>query len=242
MAGWVAAAVIGSSLIGASASKSAADTQAQAGQASIAAQQGMFDTTQKNIAPFLQGGQNAISQLGSPSMQSYMTHQFGPADLKAGLAPNYDFMLRQGQLSAERLGGAGGLGGNAQQSAQMFGQNYAGNAYQNAFNNYQTQRSNIFNSLYNIAGLGANAAVGQGNIAQQTGNSIGNTIGSIGAAQAGGMVGAANAITGGLGQWGGYKFLTTPRDTTGNYLNDTSMYTYPGNAVGGSQLPIEPGV
>jgi hypothetical protein len=226
----MAGATLGSSLLGANAASSAADTQAQAGQASINAQKSMFDTTQKNIAPFVTGGQNAISALGSPEMQGYMTHQFGPQDLQAGLAPNYDFMLRQGQLAAERSGAAGGLGGNSQQSGIQYAQNYAGNAYQNAFSNFQQQRGNIFNSLYGIASLGSNAAVGQGNISAGVGQNIGNTLTGIGNAQAAGQVGTANAITGGLGQFAGMNWLANQGKGAGGYLGG-----------GVTQPPMNPG-
>jgi hypothetical protein len=218
------AALLGSAVIGGVASKSAADTQAQAGQASIAAQQGMFDTTQKNIAPTIAAGTNALGQIGQ--QQDYFNHQFGPADLKAGLAPNYDFMRTQGLVAANNAAGVSGAiaGGNAQQGGINYAENYAGNAYQNAFNNYQTQKNDIFNRLSSIASLGANSAVGQGTIGANVGSNIGNTITGIGNAQAGGTVGAANAITGGVGNYLGYNWLTNQGNTSGtNYLGTPNV-------------------
>ena len=66
-------------------------------------------------------------------------------DLNANIAPNYAFMLGQGQqanlMGSNALGGA--VGGNAAKALQDYTQNFAANAYQNAFNNFQTQRGNI---------------------------------------------------------------------------------------------------
>jgi len=55
-----------------------------------------------------------------------------------------------------------------------------------------------FNQLFNVLGLGANVASGQGTAALQTGSNISNLLGGIGQAQAGGTIGRANAITGGI--------------------------------------------
>jgi hypothetical protein len=46
---------------------------------------------------------------------------------------------------------------------QDYTQGYAGNAYQNAFNNYNAQRTNIYNQNAGLAGIGQNAVTGSGN-------------------------------------------------------------------------------
>jgi hypothetical protein len=68
-------------------------------------------------------------------------------------------MLQQGQMANQRAANVAGgaLGGNALQGLNKYTQDYAGNAYQNAFTNYQNQRNNIYNTLSNIAGIGQNA-------------------------------------------------------------------------------------
>jgi hypothetical protein len=55
-----------------------------------------------------------------------------------------------------------------------------------------------FNQLFNVLGLGANAATGQGTAGLQTASNIGNLLGAQGAAQASGAFGRANAITGAI--------------------------------------------
>jgi LDH2 family malate/lactate/ureidoglycolate dehydrogenase len=109
-------------------------------------------------------------------------------------------MLQQGQMANQRAANVGGgaLSGNTLQGLQKFTQDYAGNAYQNAFQNYQTQRNNIYNTLAGIAGIGqtgqtaANtAATNATNAATQLG------VGSA-AAQAAGTLGQTGAYTGAI--------------------------------------------
>ena len=128
------------------------------------------------------------------------THQFNADDLKTSLAPNYQFMLEQGQGAAKNSANAqtGLLSGNAMQGLERYTQDYAGNAYQQAYNNYNANQTNIFNRLSTIAGLG--------NSANQTSASAGTTAGqgiassqiASGAAQAAGSVGVANSINGAI--------------------------------------------
>jgi hypothetical protein len=206
----VAAAIIGSAAVGAVASNRAAKKQVEAGQRAIDAQREMFGQTQGNIGPFVDVGSQYAGILGELGKTDYATRQFGAADLAAGLAPNYDFIKQQGLMAANNqasaLGGVAGTGG--QRGAIDYATNLAGNAYQQAFNNFNTQRNNIFSNLNSIASLGSNAAVGQGNISANVGSNIGNTVTGIGNAQAGGIVGGANAITGAANNYLGYNYLS----------------------------------
>lgn len=60
-----------------------------------------------------------------------------------------------------------------------------------------------FSQLFNVLGLGANAATGQGQAGLQTASNIGNLFGNIGQAQAQGAINQSNAITGGIGNLAG---------------------------------------
>lgn len=74
--GAVAAPIIGG-LFGANASSNAADTQAASAAAATAQQKAMFDQTTANVAPWLQAGQTALSELMSPSapkLSNYTTN------------------------------------------------------------------------------------------------------------------------------------------------------------------------
>lgn len=56
-----------------------------------------------------------------------------------------------------------------------------------------------FNQLFNVLGLGANAASGQASQQLQTASNIGNLLGASGAAQAQGILGANQAVQGTIG-------------------------------------------
>jgi len=233
---------LGSALIGSSAAQKAADIQSAAAQGASQLQGQMFNTINQQQAPYRTAGYNALNQLGgmgagqyqqydaagNPTTMGtgsgYLTKQFGPADLAAGLAPNYDFMLQQGQMANQRAANVGGgaIGGNALQGLNKFTQDYAGNAYQNAFNNFQSQRTGIYNTLAGIAGIG------------QTGQTATNTAGSnlanaqsqlgVGsaAAQAAGNIGTASAYGNALSGLGSGLTLASLLNQRGNVTLPTA--------------------
>lgn len=192
----------------------------QAMQDAIGAQQAATSASQNTLgniynqqlgyqAPYQAAGVGAVNQLAG--MNPYLTHQFNAADLQAGLAPNYDFMLQQGQQANQRAANVGGgaLGGNALTGLNKYTQDYAGNAYQNAFNNYQSQRQNIYSDLAGIAGIGQTANTGAGtagtNYAQGT---VGLNTG-LANAQAANMLGQAQVGAGGITNAANTAFLAT---------------------------------
>lgn len=134
----------------------------------------------------------AVGRSGSQGLidnQGYFTHQFDANDLNTQLAPNYAFQLAQGQMANQRAGnmGGGALGGNALQGLQKYTQDYAGNAYQQAFNNYNTQRNNIYNSLAGMANIGTTSA---GQLAG-LGNTYGSNLGGLSSNYGGNITTAA---------------------------------------------------
>jgi hypothetical protein len=156
---------------------SAAATQQAAYEQSKKDLAGLYANQQGYQRPYMATGTNALSNLGALGTgtyqmydeqgnptgtgtgSGYLQHQFDASDLAKGLAPNYDFMLQQGQMANQRAANmaGGGFGGNALQGLNRYTQNYAGNAYQNAFTNYQNQRQNIFGNLSSLAGIGQGA-------------------------------------------------------------------------------------
>ncbi len=180
----------------------------------------MFNTQNAQQAPWRQAGANALGTIGE--MQPQFTHSFDANDLKTNLAPNYDFQLQQGLGAVKNAGNmqTGLLSGNTLKGINDYAQNFAGNAYQNAFNNYSANQTNIFNRLSNIAGLGQTANANTGSQSVQAAGNIGNAQMAGGAAQAAGTVGSANALTGGANNALGWY-------TLGNLMNG-----------GGSSAPL----
>ena len=204
--------------------------QQDATKASQDVLKGVYDTQLGFQKPYQGTGINALNQmgqLGSGTYQmydpvtgqpttmgagsGYLTHQFDKNDLTSGLAPNYDFMLQQGQMANQRAANVGGgaLSGNTLQGLQNYTQNYAGNAYQNAFQNYQTQRNNIYNNLSNMAGIGTDANKQASAAGTSYGTNISNLNVGLGNATAAAMLGQAQAAGGGANSAANALFLAS---------------------------------
>jgi hypothetical protein len=214
---WVAAAVVGSSLItgymGSKAAKQGAQLQADAANYATDVQKEMFDIQNEQYAPYRGAGYSALNQIrsmlpgayktydesgketGTATGTDYLTKQFTPADFQANLDPSYAWRLSQGQEATNRASnlGGGAIGGNTLKAIQDYSQGLASTEYGNAFNRFQVGRQNIYNTLAGIAGIGQNAQNTTANLAANTAGNIGQlAVGSAGA-QAAGTVGAANA-------------------------------------------------
>jgi hypothetical protein len=239
--------------LGGDAASKAAQIQADATKNAIQQMTGVYNQASAQNAPYRGLGYQGVNTIGSllpgaytqydasgnpvgtGAGSGYLTHQFNAADLAAGLAPNYDFMLQQGQMANQRAANVGGglLGGNALQGLQKFTQDYAGNAYQNAFTNYQNQRNSIYQNLANIAGIGQTSQGQQNQLASdlakttaqmQVGNAAAQAAGTIGQANAYGnaigQIGNAVTLAGLLGQRG--NVAQTPVPTAANTVTNTA--------------------
>jgi hypothetical protein len=197
MSFWVAGAVLGSAAIGAAGSLGAAGTQAAGQQSSAQTQWNMFNTINQQQQPFIQAGYGATSQLNqlvAPGGQ--LNRSFTPQDFLNNLDPGYQFQLQTGGQALRNADtpGVGALSGPALKDLMAFNQSMAATGYQNAFNRFQTTNQNIFNRLSTIAGLGQNAAANVGSSGTTLGTGIAGAQAGAAASQAGGIVGATNAI------------------------------------------------
>lgn len=213
MAGWIAAATIGSALIGSSASRSASKAQQQAAetasqasrettQASIEAQERMFNRQVALQEPFRETGlaaQNRLADLLGISGRTdqpgygYGTQPFTMAQYQAD--PGYGFRLKRGLDAMERTAAARGglLSGNQLRGAMEFGQDLASQEYGNAFNRFQTERSNILNPLQSLGGVGQTATNTLVNAAGNLGAGMAGAYGNLGSALSANAIGAGNA-------------------------------------------------
>ena len=170
---------------------SAQAAQNAAGAKSAGTLGDIYNTQMASLAPYQATGQTGLTDINAN--MPYFQHQFDTADLNSNLAPNYAFQLGQGQQANQRAANVGGgaLSGNTLTGLNRYTQDYAGNAFQQAFNNYQSQRTGIYNTLSNIAGLGSTANA-QGISAGGTyGTNLTNLQTGLAAAQAGATVGQA---------------------------------------------------
>lgn len=196
----VATAIVASSVVtgymGSKAQKDAANTQAAAAgraqdQLLAAGQEGSL-----GYEPYTEAGKTALADITKQS--PYFQQQFTNQDLNSYLAPGYEFRLGQGQkanLQASNLTG-GAVSGNALKGLQDYSQNFASGEYANAFNQFQTQRTNIYNQLSDIAKMGLTAQQGTANALIGTGTNIASITSGLGNAQAASQIGQANALSG----------------------------------------------
>jgi hypothetical protein len=210
----IPAAIIGSSLLGSSSASSAASTQAGAADRAAQLQNDQYNQTRADQAPFREAGLTAQNRLmsllgvgGDVTGAGYGKYgrDFSMADYQAD--PGYQFRLSEGQraMAHGATPGRGGLvSGNSLKAMQDYVQNSASGEYANAFNRYQTNRSNQLNPLQSLMGAGQTSTNFLGQAGAQNASTMGNYLTGGAAAQAAGQVGSANAITGGLGTYLNY--------------------------------------
>ena len=179
---WMALAIGGSALLGASASSKAAKTQAGAADRATELQERMFEKQIELQQPFQEAGVNALNRMQS-------------GDVMGMMDPSYKFRLGEGMKALERSAAARGglISGGALKAAQRYGQEFASNEFGNAYNR-----------LASMAGIGQTATGAMSGAAGQFGANAGNLMTGAGAARASGYVGGANALTSGLGQYMNY--------------------------------------
>jgi hypothetical protein len=202
MAAWMLpAAIIGSSLVGGAAAKSAGDTQAAATDRATAAQERMFKKQVELQEPFRKVGVNALPELVAASQYDPFTLDKFQAD------PGYAFRLKEGLKALDRSAAArGGLLSGAQlRGITEYGQELGSQEFTNAFNRYQAERQARLNPLQSLAGMAQSSANTLTNAAGDLGQSIGSNIIGGGAARASSYMGMANALSGGLSNYLAYN-------------------------------------
>lgn len=199
--GWMAAAVIGSSLLGASSAESAADTQAAAADRAGELQQQQFERQVELQAPFREAGMRALPELEAASRYT----PFGMQQFQQD--PGYGFRLAEGQKALERQAAARGglISGGALKAATRYGQEMGSQEYTNAFNRYQTERQARLNPLQSLAGMAQTSAGQLGQAGQAMASGVGEAGAQAAQARASGYMGGANALSQGLSQYMGYS-------------------------------------
>lgn len=201
MAGWIAAATVASTLIGANAASKSAKAQVGAADRAAELQREQFERQVELQAPFREAGVRALPELEAASRYT----PFGMDQFTAD--PGYGFRLAEGQKALERQAAARGglISGGALKAASRYGQEMGSQEYTNAFNRYQTERQARLNPLQSLAGM-AQTSVGQ---LGQAGQAMASNVGEAGMqaanARASGYMGQANILSQSLGQYGAYS-------------------------------------
>jgi hypothetical protein len=183
-----------SSIIGGNAASDAADAQSQAAMAGVAEQRRQFDEMKKILQPFVTAGTT------STSLMADIAGANGPEAQKKALegissSEEVNALIKSGEEGIlQNAAATGGLrGGNTEAALATFRPSIVSKAI-----------SDKFSRLGSLATLGQASAAGVGAAGIQTGQGISALLEQAGAAQAGGILGAAqnnpwNAITKAIG-------------------------------------------
>jgi hypothetical protein len=201
-----------SSIFGSSAATKASQAQVAQEQKALDFQQGVYNDQKANQAPFVQAGHDSIGSL----MAGFANGTYGPGSIpdfkaptlaEAQATPGYQFTQTQGEQGIERGAAAAGgaFSGGTLKALAGFDTGLADSTYNDVFSRalstynstLQTQQQG-FNQLAGVAQIGEGAAANVNASGTSASTTIGNTLGNIGNAQAGGIVGSANSIIGGI--------------------------------------------
>jgi len=205
----IAGVQAGASIIGgagqARAARRAASAQVQSAAEASRLQREMFAEQNRLQEPFRQGGltgQNRLMELmgigGDAGSEGYgrFSRDFGMDDFEAD--PGYAFRLSEGNRQLERSAASRGmvLSGQMFKGLQRFGQDMGAQEYQNAFNRYQTNRSNQLNPLQSLMTQGQGAANQLTGAAGLLGSQLGENALGAGNARSAGYTARGNATAG----------------------------------------------
>lgn len=223
-------------VLASSGARSAASTQADSANRSADLQKQMFDKQMELQEPYRAAGitgQNRLMELmglgGNAGAAGYGKYakDFGMADYQAD--PGYAFRLSEGMKGLDRQAAARGglISGGALKAATQYGQEMGSQEYQNAYNRYQTNRTNQLQPLGNLMSSGQNAASNQGAAAGAYGTAGGNAITQGGQAIAAGQLGMGNTMN---------NALNAGASAYGNQQNFNTMMNMLGDKGGGVNM------
>jgi hypothetical protein len=168
----------------------------------------MYEKNLELNKPFYEAGltaQNELLQyLGLGGDKTAANYGAGARPFNASMMyedPGYAFRLSEGVNALNKTAAARGgmFSGRALSEATRYGQDYASNEYNNAFNRYYTQRNQTLNPIQSLLGQAQTTAGNVGAAGQNYASNAGNTMMGAANARASGYVGGANALNTALG-------------------------------------------
>ena len=242
---WVVTVVAGTSLASAyvqsQAAKNAAETQANAANKGISAQQQNLAQIRSDLAPWRitgeQGQQDYLKAIGE---YSDIVHD--PS--KYVKDPNYDFdyiqspafewTLQQGENAINRDAAGAGKFDSGGRSKDLM--DYNRNASLRDYSGYLGRLTEIMNRHQGVSQMGMNAAAMTGTAGTNTANSISNLYGQQGNAQAAGQINSANSWTNAMQNMANLGVNQYNQNQLMNYLQNqgggrTSTYGSPAGGV-----------
>lgn len=200
-----AAIGIGGSLISANMQASSADKAAQAQVESadkqIASNEKTLAQQREDQRPWREAGEAALTQLQAGIADG----SFDPSNFTFTADPGYQWRLDQGQKAIERGASARGnlFSAGTQTAIGAYGQEFASNEYDRAYQRNAGAQTAKFNALASVAGTGQRATDVITNATGNAGQLNNAAIGSAGNALAQGYLGQGNAWATGFGNAAG---------------------------------------
>lgn len=208
--------------------------------------------TQGNFAPYLGLGQSSANSLAALLGQGFQA----PSMQNVANSPQYKFNLQQGTNAILNNASATGnlLSGNTGVALENYGQGLASNSYQQAFNNALSSYQANLGGLMGGSQLGQGAATSLGYLGNQaaglnTNINLGGSeaqaqqVNNAAAAQAGGILGSANAWEGAIGGMtnaigGGFNLASLLNGPSSMYANFGDAPWVQGGSMGGPVAPV----
>lgn len=205
---WIAAAVIGSSVIGAGAqifgANKAADTQSKNADRVAAIQQQQYQQTREDLSPYRAIGEDAGSRLTSRLSDLTSPISVNPQDFLN--SDYYKFLQQQGLKTTQNSAAARGLGksGAALKGAIAFQKGLDSQEWQNNFNMQNINQTNAFTRLKSLVDVGENASAQTGVLGEKAAYNAGTALTGGANAQAAAANTTGTAISNLSNNLGGY--------------------------------------
>lgn len=205
---WVAAAVIGSSVLGAGATifgaTKGAEAQTDASNKAIALQQQQYGQTREDLSPYRTTGTDATARLQGKLTDLTTPISVNPDDFLN--SDQYKFLQTQGEKAVTNSSAARGLGtsGAALKGAAAFESGLNSQQWQQNFNNQNTNQSNAYSRLKGLIDTGENAAAQTGVLGEKAAYNSGVATVGAGNAQAAADNKIGSAFTQGGNNLAGY--------------------------------------
>lgn len=195
----VAAAIVGAAVVGAAASESGSRRVAKATNKAAEGSNDQYLQTREDMTPWREAGEVALGQLAEGTKDGgIFNRNFTLQDFVKD--PGYDFRLQEGtdavEASAAARGGA--LSGGALKELTRFGQKFASNEYNNAYNRWNNDITTRFNRLSGVAGTGQTATRDVATAGANNAQMVGDMVTSGASARASGYAGTVNSINSGV--------------------------------------------
>lgn len=199
----------GIDITGGAAAQRGLEAQQQAARDANATQLYMYNQNREDTQPYRETGAMALGRL--KGQMDEFGRGFTMQDYQQD--PGYQFRMKEGMKA---LQGTAAARGNLNSGATLkalarYGQDYASQEYNNAFNRFQTDQTNRFNRLSSLAGLGQTSVAQVGQAGQNYANAYGQNVTGAANAQAAygqqqqgmtmGMLGLGLGAYGGANGW-----------------------------------------